>query len=183
MTSFRPFRLVHEEDENNVQYTVENDIIDDISDDELYYQIRSIFNYEYEFLNSDKENKKYYIGSHIVIKSADSSLNDPYDMLLNCCVSPSIFFEYSLWTVKTYLYEFSIIYKNTHLLNNNIEIMQLFINEEDGTYNVILKTVWLKIFQRKWRKWNEEKKKIIRQRSKLSSLFYFEINGRWPVSS
>lgn len=160
-------------------YNVEQEIEED---DELYRIVNEIYQRDCVFLDSIKEDKKYYIGCYTVVKSTTNT-RDPYEMLLNCCVSPSVFFNNSLWAVKTYLYEFSIIYKNIYSFNNNIEIMQLYINSETDSYNVVLKTVWLRIFQRKWKKWNAEKKATIKHRMKLSSLKYFEINGRWPSRS
>lgn len=44
----------------------------------------------------------------------------------------------------------------------------------------ILKTFWLKLIQRTWKNIFKERKYIIKERSKLSSLRYREINGKWP---
>lgn len=45
---------------------------------------------------------------------------------------------------------------------------------------VILKTFWLRIIQKKWKKVFQERKNIIRQRCDLSNLSIREIRGRWP---
>jgi len=162
----------------------EYDINAEINDeDELYNNVEQIYQRDCMFLDSIKEHRKYYIGTHIYVKRDVPNTVDPYEMLLNCCISPAVFFENSFWAIKTYLYEFSIISKNIFSFNNQIEIMQLYINPHNDTYNVVLKTVWLRIFQRKWRKWNNERKTIVSHRMKLASLRHFEINGRWPVRS
>jgi hypothetical protein len=44
----------------------------------------------------------------------------------------------------------------------------------------ILKTFWIKIIQRKWKKICKEREKIIKLRSKMGSLRYREVNGDWP---
>ena len=44
----------------------------------------------------------------------------------------------------------------------------------------ILKTVWIKIIQRKWKTVMSMRNNIIKQRSTISSLRYRELNGRWP---
>lgn len=44
----------------------------------------------------------------------------------------------------------------------------------------ILKTFWLKIIQRKWKKIFAEKQQIINQRQHPSSLYYRQIYGKWP---
>lgn len=149
-------------------------------DDELYYNVEGIYQDDYMFLDSPKEDKKYYIGTCLVTTYPKSNSIDPSETVLNCCISPFSFFKNTLWTVKVYLYEFSILCKHIELLNNDVEILQLHIKPEDGTYTVVIKTVWLRIFQRKWRKWIAEKKAVIKHRMKISSLRHFEIHGRWP---
>jgi hypothetical protein len=63
-----------------------------------------------------------------------------------------------------------------------IDIMQLHI-AEDFTYNVILKTFWLRIVQRTWRKIFQQRQKIIQIRKSVSSQSYFSINGKYPLSA
>jgi len=162
----------------DLNYDIEQEIYED---DELYNCVEEMYQVDRIFLDSIKEHKKYYIGNYTIIES--NTACDPFEMLLNCCISPKVFFENSFLAIKTYLYEFSVIYKNSYLFNNSIEIMQLYINHENDSYNVVLKTVWLRIFQRKWRKWNVNRKNILHHRMKLSSLRHFEINGKWPVRS
>jgi hypothetical protein len=49
-----------------------------------------------------------------------------------------------------------------------------------GESVAIIKTFWLKIIQRTWRKVYFEKKRIILLRCKLDAIKYREMNGRWP---
>lgn len=44
----------------------------------------------------------------------------------------------------------------------------------------ILKTFWLRIIQKKWKKIFKERKHVINKRCCLSSLYYRQVNGRWP---
>jgi hypothetical protein len=44
----------------------------------------------------------------------------------------------------------------------------------------ILKTFWLRLIQRVWKKTYLERKNIIKKRSNPRSIFYREIFGRWP---
>jgi hypothetical protein len=46
----------------------------------------------------------------------------------------------------------------------------------------IIKTIWIKIIQRKWKKVYAERNKIIKTRMQYSSLKTREITGRWPQS-
>ena len=65
-----------------------------------------------------------------------------------------------------------------------------YIKPEIGEYIIlptqeavaILKTFWLRIIQKKWKKVFQERKNIIRQRCNLSNLSIREIRGRWPES-
>ena len=44
----------------------------------------------------------------------------------------------------------------------------------------IIKTIWIKLIQRKWKKVYAERKTVIRLRMSYSSLKTREITGRWP---
>jgi hypothetical protein len=46
----------------------------------------------------------------------------------------------------------------------------------------IIKTIWIKIIQRKWKKVYAERKRIIKLRMLYSSLKTREITGKWPSS-
>jgi hypothetical protein len=46
----------------------------------------------------------------------------------------------------------------------------------------IIKTIWIKLIQRKWKKVYAERNKIIKTRMQYSSLKTREITGRWPQS-
>jgi hypothetical protein len=50
----------------------------------------------------------------------------------------------------------------------------------DDCHCVILKTFWIRIFQRKWRRFIREKQRFIRFCSQPWVLFYREIHGKWP---
>lgn len=44
----------------------------------------------------------------------------------------------------------------------------------------VIKTFWLKVFQRKWKKIVAERKRIVELRKRMSSLKYRQLHGRWP---
>ena len=46
---------------------------------------------------------------------------------------------------------------------------------------VIIKTIWIKIIQRKWKKIYAERMNIIRRRFQPTSLYTREVTGKWPV--
>ena len=51
-----------------------------------------------------------------------------------------------------------------------------------GEYIAIIKTFWIKIIQRKWKKVYAVRQDIIKIRSCLSSLYTRQITGKWPDS-
>lgn len=73
---------------------------------------------------------------------------------------------------------------------HNIILKPNYIKQEIGEYIIlptqeaiaILKTFWIRIIQKKWKKVFQERKNIIKQRCYLSSLSFREIRSRWPVS-
>lgn len=67
---------------------------------------------------------------------------------------------------------------------NKLNIIQSDpISDMDGQvwHNCIIKTYWIKIIQRNWKRIFKERKQIIKKRMNLDSLHYRQINGRWPI--
>ena len=61
------------------------------------------------------------------------------------------------------------------------EIGQCIVLESQHSV-VIIKTMWIKIIQRKWKKIYAERQAIIRRRMQIASLYARELTGRWPRS-
>jgi hypothetical protein len=75
------------------------------------------------------------------------------------------------------------IFKNYRniLQNNNYikpEIIEYFYI--DDYCIAILKTIWIRLIQRRWKNIIIKKKEILIKRKRFSSLLYREINGNWP---
>lgn len=51
---------------------------------------------------------------------------------------------------------------------------------EGDEFVAIIKTFWIKIIQRKWKKIYREQKNIIKKRMIYSSIIYKELKGKWP---
>jgi hypothetical protein len=68
-----------------------------------------------------------------------------------------------------------------HVKNGCVEIAQVVLLES-GEYVAILKTFWLRIFQRKWRNILKERKKITNERKQMSSILYRQRHGKFPPS-
>lgn len=134
------------------------DIIDEIAESEEY------------FLDIDKENMKYYIGSAIYCQEYNS-------IQLDTSISPTTLFSYNLNDIQLYLAEYSIC--NIMSTLPYIHILQLDI-KPDGEYCAIIKTFWLKIVQRSWKKQFAKRKAIILSRGNIAAQRHFELTGTYP---
>lgn len=75
-------------------------------------------------------------------------------------------------TIRNYWDLYSKITKQPQI----IECVEL----ETGHQTAIIKTFWLKIFQRKCKKIFKERQEIIKKRSSPRALNYRSIHGKWP---
>jgi hypothetical protein len=139
------------------QYTYE-DIIDEIAESEE------------DFLDLDKIHLQYYIGSAIYFPEYNS-------IQLDTTISPATLFSYNMNHIKLYLAEYSIC----HIMQNLpcIHILQLDIRP-DGEYCAIIKTFWLKIIQRTWKKQFAKRRNIILSRGHIAAQRHFELTGTYP---
>jgi hypothetical protein len=61
--------------------------------------------------------------------------------------------------------------------------MQLKINPLTYTHNVIIKTYWIRLIQRHWKKTYKMRMDFIQLRKRLSNQRYFELKGRYIIGS
>ena len=136
-------------------------------DSETEEMIERIYFHEQDFLDSEKINKHYYIGNN---KISD----DKQYILYANSVTHTTFFRFNINDILYYLLDYSIF-----VTKPNIDIMQLFILD-DYTYTVVIKTHWLRIIQRHWKKIYSQRKYCLNKRKQIRTLMYFERNGRYP---
>jgi hypothetical protein len=129
---------------------------------------------DYAHLYAEKSHGKYYIGA------CDKVYSENF-ILMASTVSPTVYFKYPHRTIIHYLYYYSGNYCGLSPKKISLDIMKLDILE-DGTYNVIIKTFWIKIIQRLWRKCFRKRKEVLKKRKEPYSLKYREYNGKWPNS-
>jgi hypothetical protein len=145
------------------EYTEQDDYSLDSRDEFICEQIfrdESIHTYE------DKTDKKYYIGTPFV-------LDDMW--LIANSVSSATFYRYRYIDILHYLLAYSIVRSN----RAKVEIMQLNISG-DGIYKVVLKTFWLRIVQRIWKRIFRERNEMWRKRMSIGSLRHRELRGKYP---
>jgi hypothetical protein len=158
----------------SIQSSIIININDDDYDTSLYENVldeddpmyREILYDDYLHLDSMKKHNHYYIGLCKYFPKQNC-------ILYSDSVSPKTFLKYPYNTILSYLQQYSIIY----IRRPKINIMKLQISE-DKTYHVILKTHWLRIVQRHWKKVFNQRKEILLKRRSLQSLRLFEINAR-----
>lgn len=158
-----PSELVSTSDDTNSD-------VDSNYDSDIEHMIEDIYFHEEEFLNSEKVDNHYYIGINKI------SHDKQYILYANAITVPT-FFRYNISHVTEYLQEYSIF-----ACSSNIDIMKLSILD-DYTYSVILKTYWLRIIQRHWKKIYSQRLAAIKKRTQLQARMYFEIHGRYPDNS
>ena len=116
----------------------------------------------------DKEDKQYYIGTCC-------QPNRNVYLVMSSSISLHTFYQHKFTDVIHYLWLYSII----RTTQSRFEIMQLHILP-NGIYNVILKTFWLRIVQRTWKRIFRERQEIWRKRMTMASLRHRELRGRYP---
>jgi hypothetical protein len=148
------------------------------SDDDFWYDSTSeddIFDDEAPHWENDKVDGLYYIGTcdltHIKRKEM---------YVLWATVSIDSFFKYPFAVVDRYLHRSrfasSIEQDDTETA---IEIMQL--DKTMDFYTVILKTVWIRLIQRRWKNILKERETITQRRKNPRSRHIFELTGRYPA--
>jgi len=130
-------------------------------DDEIYQE-------DSAHLYSEKIDGCYYIG---LAKRLYCN-----NLLMVNSVSPTVFFRYPFQQVRSYLVKYSSLRVETP----KIHIMKLCITD-DEIFTVVLKTHWLRLIQRHWKKVYSEKKRFMSCRCNVRNLHTRELCGKFPV--
>ena len=127
-----------------------------------------IFDMEEHFLDEEKIDGCYYIGLPCLMKS-------PREWILQISIQPQTMLSHEYADVMRYLIDYSV----TRIRNPIMHIMKLDISNT-GAYNVVLKTYWLKLIQRTWKRVLKERKQYINNcmnldltKKNLSDVNYF----------
>ena len=131
-----------------------------------------IFEKDEEYMDSEKVDQQLYIGFYEPIKK-------PNILLMEVVVSPNTFFQYSGDIIHSYLKHYVDPIKQ---FDGKLEIMKLDIAPILGNeyYSVILKTHWLRLIQRNWKRVFLERQEIIRSRTSIYSQRVFGLTGKYP---
>ena len=135
--------------------------------------VERIYNLETEFLDSEKENHKYYLGICTGLRGQR--------ILLNIAIQPKTFLKFDIQSVLNYLAEYSIFTIRRQLLdvtNVQLQIMKLNMEPRPSWQTVILKTYWIRIIQRTGKRIFRERPEMLLKRRTLQNMRYFEIHGK-----
>lgn len=167
------FDTSDEEDENSIdtdsyslQFLPE---YDPFLETQLIDESQRIYEMEQQYLDSEKQTGKYYIGSTVLVR------NQYY--IMNTSITACTFMNFPIYSILFYLYEFSLF----HFVKNRIEIMKLYIHPVTMEYIVVLKTFWLRIVQRRWRRILRERAEILRKRCSIQNIKHRSIYGRHQI--
>lgn len=130
--------------------------------------IYDIENYEEAYIDCEKQNGNYYLGSCVYTRETGA-------IQLSTAISVDALFKYNICAIQLYLEEYDMHRGSM----SSVHIMQLDI-KPDGEYCAIIKTFWLKIIQRAWKTQFAKRKTAIRMRGRIQSQYYFMIHGRYP---
>lgn len=143
-------------------YDTEYDLDSDMDEiDTIYYTDRY-------FLDEPKEHGTYYLGNISCVNS---------QLLMELAVSPSTFFKFKYKKICRYVRSYSI---SSHWLYQKSKIDIFVLDIHNDCYRTILKTVWLRLIQRHWKKVYQERMKVINLRKRWDTQRYFELRGKYP---
>ena len=99
--------------------------------------------------------------------------------MMNCSISVPTFLTQEYSRVIEYLNSISSFYFHS---DNQLDILQLHITDH-AEYTVVIKTHWLRIVQRRWRKVFRQRNAIFAKRASVQNQEYFRTHGRYLPGS
>jgi hypothetical protein len=127
---------------------------------------RDIYHKERVFLDSEKTDGKYYIGIAALKLSCGN-------IIFANAISTRSFFSYEYPDIMGYLTDYSILI----LRKPGLHIMQLQMSGEQ--MNVVIKTHWIRIIQRTFRKIYKQQGEVLAIRRQPRSILHFSVFGKY----
>jgi hypothetical protein len=156
-------------DDNSSGDNSSDDEVD--SEDGLDYD--AIHNEDSLHFYSEKEHGNYYIG---LCHQFQLHHNNAH-WLFSTSVSARTFLQHSYDNINKYLYYYGLV----RIPNNEVDIMMVH-RLPDETCTVIIKTYWLRIVQRHWKRTYAMRMSILSQRISPQIIKYNEVHGCYPPS-
>jgi hypothetical protein len=152
------------------------------SEDEYEEDLSEILDEMYDFEESfdlkEKETGKYYLGMYmniqdVQIMSGGFIIGGNKPLFFGNAISVQLFFKYKYSHIQMYLKSIIMCRRCRPL----VDIMQLIISE-DGLYLAIIKTYWISIIQRHWKKIMNKKREYIKYQKSFQYIRDREIGVR-----
>jgi hypothetical protein len=155
-----------EEDDENVGEDTDSEAESDFDTDD-YADIDVM---EATFSQQDKVDGQYYLGIYWRHRTMTQT-----QYIMNASVSARTFLAVDFERIQYYLYMSASFYT---FLGEFPEIMQLHITDDDIN-EVVLKTHWLRLVQRRWKAVYREREAVFRKRASVANQMHFTIHGRY----
>lgn len=147
------------------------------TDDE--YQI-SYDEYDILYINERKALKRKQQGVYFIgLCNCISFIDDSSQFILSHVTTPTTFFKHSYEFVLEYLWEYSIM---RDVINDSLKIHIMKLNIVGGCYYAIIKTHWIRLIQRHWKKTFRLRYSTQLKRGSIYAQNYFAIRGRYPTA-
>ena len=133
----------------------------DSDSDDSYADLYEMYDFEEEFDLKEKEDGKYYLGMYMNIEdvrvmSSGFIIGNHRPLYFGNAISTELFFKYKYSQVVKYMRSI-IMCRN---INPVVDIMKLIISD-DGLYLASIKTYWIRLIQRHWRKIMNKKREYM----------------------
>jgi len=143
---------------------------EDLIDNDNIFHFYEICELEEHFMDSEKREGQYVIGL------IGGIINNKFVDTFASGVTPDTFFRFSYVSILYYLAYSSIFYISGP---KKIDIIKIHINS-DNVYVSIVKTHWLRLIQRHWKREYKEREVIIKLRGLPRNIFHFQYKGCYP---
>ena len=143
------------------EYLIDSDSDDEISD--------RIYNDDEHVIEAVKTNGSYYLGCVCNC------------LLFEMAVSSRIFYKYTYGQIRDYMHQYSVSSCCRLYRKPILDIIVLDI--QNDVYNAVLKTIWLRLVQRHWKKTFKQKQDVLKLRKSWENQRHFQLRGRYITGS
>jgi hypothetical protein len=144
------------------EYLIDSDNDNEIID-QIYYD-------DTETVEAIKTNGSYYLGCVCNC------------LLFEMAVSPRIFYKYTYRQIREYMHQYSVLSCCLSRRKPILHIIRVDI-QNNILYNAVLKTIWLRLVQRHWKKICKQRQEILHLRKSWKNQRYFELHGKYIAGS
>lgn len=109
-------------------------------------------------------NTNYYLGSY-------KYFSELGELVLMSQISKRIFYTGNYYSLRNFIYWYS----GTIITDPNIQILQVFIKDHCAT--AVLKTYWIRLIQRTWKKIFRERQQYILFRKQLKYMYFHQLRS------